>query len=365
MALVNCEECGKPVHQDELRGEWVCDVCGLVQDALMLDTRPPKDQPQTGGHSRARFSSRDSSGKRISAQTLRRLRFVDKRIAATTGDRKKVEIYARIHGAVSTLGYDADLADRAEVIFHKIRKELRTNHSYLMSASIYVAARERGSHVDLKLLLGQFYDVSTHVGFVDAKKKLFRYYKRARKMLDIIPAPVEPKDFVPILSSQLRDVIGGQHGPIEEKAYTYLRNVEGKILNSSPRGVAAAAIFLSALYHNMRLSTKEVADSAGMSALTLRKYAAMLVLYIPEPWAGIVRISRSEIKTGNISGEDMGAIMKLLKAGAKGVFHCSSPGCGDKQRGYHPSEERAAVCNIDGLRQGLRLVESGYSFLGR
>ena len=247
------------------------------------------------------------------------------------------------------------MASRAEVIFHKIRRELRTNHSYLMSAAIYVAARERGSHVDLKLLLGQFYDVSTHQGFVDAKKKLFRYYKRARKMLEIVPAPVESKGFIPILSSQLRDAIGGQHGPIEEKAYVYLREVDGRILNSSPRGVAAAALFLSALYHNMRLSTKEVADSAGMSALTLRKYAAMLVIYILEPWAGIVQISRSEIRAGGFDVEDMGAIMKLIKAGAKGVFRCSSTGC--TERGFHPSEERAAVCNIDGLRQGLRLVE--------
>ncbi len=355
MALILCEECGKPVYQDESRGEWVCEVCGLVQDALVLDTRPPKDQPQTGGHSQVRFSSRDSHGKLISPLTLRRLRFVDKRVTATTGDRKKVEIYSRIHGAVSTLGYDKDLATRAEVIFHKIRKELRTNHRYLMSAAIYVAARERGSHVDLKLLLGQFYDVSTHQGFVDAKKKLFRYYKRARTMLEIVPAPVEPKGFVPILGSQLRIDIGGSYGLIEEHAYFYLRCVEGKIINSSPRGVAAAALFISALFHNMRLSTKEVADSAGMSALTLRKYASMLSPHIPEDWAGVTHLSESEVKSGSLSEEDIETVMKLLKAGAKGIFHCSSAACTEGR--YHPSKERASVCNLDGLRQTVRLVE--------
>jgi transcription initiation factor TFIIB len=362
--LIKCEECGGLVYQDEKRGEWTCEDCGLVQDKMLLDTRPPRDSGQTGGISKVRFSSRDSSGRLVNPQQLRRLRFVDKRVAATTGDRKKAEVYSKIHGAVSTLGYDKDLAIRAEVIFHKIRKELRTNHSYLMSAAIYVAARERGTHVDLKALLGQFYEVQSHAGLVDAKKKLFRYYKRARKMLGVIPAPVDSQGFVPILSSQLRSIIGGQHGLIEEHAFFYLRCVDGKIFNASPRGVAAAAVFVSALFHNMRLSTKEVADSAGMSALTLRKYAAMLVPFIPEEWAGVVKLPKSEIelalKAGDIAVEDMETIWSLLKEEGKYVYRCSSIGCGE--RGYHPSKERASVCNLDGLRQGMR-VKTGYSFL--
>ncbi len=353
--LAVCEECESRVYLDEIRGEYVCSACGLVQSPVLLDDTKPFDKESRPYASGQRFSWRDSSGKLIDPATVARYRIVTTRVVEGSEVRRKSEIHIRIHSAIARLGYPVDIATRAEFIFNNIRKKFRTNHDYLISASIYTSARDLGIHIDIRKLAEQFFKIETTRDFITAKRKLFQYYKKICKAMDIHPNLLQPSNYIPSLASKLTAI--GITKQIEERAYAYIGNAQ--IPNVSAKGIATAALYISALYFNMRLSIKEVAEIVSMSTLTLRKYAELLSLEVDEPWAKVETVEFADIESflKDASREETAVIGKLLSENpGASLFICAAEKCPT----YHVHAKAvesgsAASCNIESLKKRMRM----------
>ncbi len=353
-----CEECDSRVYLDEVRGEYTCSDCGLVQTPVLLDDSKPFDKQGRPYASGQRFSWRDAGGKPVDPATVARYRIVTTRVVEGSEVRRKSEIHIRIHSAVARLGYPVAIADRAEFIFSSVRKKFRTNHDYLISASIYTAARILNMHVDIRSLAEQFFKIETTRDFITAKRKLLQYYKKICRASNLHPTLLQPANYIPSLASKLRVI--GIESQIEEKAYEYVR--DALIPNVSAKGIATAALYISALYFNMRLSIKEVAEIVSMSTLTLRKYAELLSLKINEPWAKIEPVESKDVETflKKASKDEAVVIGKLLnETPGTGLYVCSSEECQSHQiHGESSGSGSAASCNIEALKKRLRTTIS-------
>lgn len=106
------------------------------------------------------------------------------------------------------------------------------------------------------------------------KKEIGRTYRFVTRELGISVMPSNPADYIARFASSLRLSPESQSHAVE-----ILQKAQKKELTSGrgPTGIAAAALYVSALIHGEKRTQREVADVAGVTEVTIRnRYKELL-----------------------------------------------------------------------------------------
>ncbi len=290
-----CPECeSEHLVFDDVRGELVCDGCGLVLEAQAMDRSPewsayaPEDarrvahtgaprDPLAGASGLTTViptPRRDAHGNTIPFEgrgALYRIQRLQRHSSHGLPGERSIPTAARILDRyVSLLDLPRNVRDEAGFICRKaIQRGLARGRSMevLVAAALYAACRIDGVPRTLDELQKVTDLPKTRVGAA---------YRSLHRELSLSVSAPGALDYVQRFCSELE-----LSNPVEREALRLLREFEppGTSTSVSPCGTAGAAIYLACLECGEPRSEKAVSKVAGVSEVTLRnRYLEMKAL---------------------------------------------------------------------------------------
>ena len=284
--VLACPEC-ESAHlvRDELRGEVVCDSCGLVISEGAIDPGPewsafnPEENDRLARTGAPRgytgqsiglttvipVTSRDSRGNPIPMREREkyfRMRKLQRHSShSRPGERSLPETMIALDRVASALGLPKSLKEQAGFLSKKAleRGLLRGRKiSSMVAAAVYASCRMGGVPRTLE-------ELQTATGV--PKKEIAKSYGFLMRALGLRVPPAKPADYVSRFCSELRLSPG-----VQRHALRLLKQMDDNdgSLSVSPIGTSAAAIYLAGLACGERRPQKLVAKVAGGSEVTLR-----------------------------------------------------------------------------------------------
>ena len=294
----SCPECGSAhLVLDDLRGELVCDACGLVLEDRAVDrsaewtaytpedaarashTGLPRD-PLAGASGLTTVipsPHRDARGNPIpfaGRGTLYRIQRLQRHAShGLPGERSLPEATRILDRFVAALDLPRDARDEAGFLCRKaIQHGLARGRSLelLVAGAVYAACRIEGVPRTLD---------EVHKATDLPRTRIGSAYRSLHRELSLPVHTSRPADYVQRFCSELD--LGNR---VERETLALLDRFEppGSATSVSPCGTAAAAIYLAALACGEPRSERAVSRVAGVSEVTLRnRYASMKAL-LPE-----------------------------------------------------------------------------------
>lgn len=282
----HCTECGsKSLRTDDVRGEIVCQDCGYIVKTDLIDrgaewtafTQKEREKQSRVGsplsetlHDKGmtteiHWQNVDAHGQTISPSKRRqvqRLRRWQKRIQTEgSGERNLQVALVEIHRMSSALGLPQPTREVAAVTYRQaLNADLIQGRSIeaVAASALYIASRKE----KIPRSLDEFDDVAR----ID-RIEIARTYRYLVSELDLEMEPVDPKLFVPRFCSKL-----DLDKSVQRTAMEILDQVKEEGIHSgkSPTGLAAAAIYTASLRNGTERTQDEVAQAAGVTAVTVR-----------------------------------------------------------------------------------------------
>jgi len=282
----HCPECGSGrLVWDYQVSEVVCVVCGFVVDGNIVDEGPEWrafDEEEWEKKARAgaplRFTihdkglstnidkrDRDAYGKSVaSAQKdqLYRIRRWQKlaRLADST-ERNLAFALSEVAKTAENLSLPPNIVETAALIYRKsLKKNLIRGRSMkgMSAAALYIACRQCGQVRTLD-------DIAVASNLT--KKTVSRSYRILAEELNYTVPLSRPMQHVLKLSNHLE--IGGKACEIAQdilKAAADLKLTSGR----SPRGIAAAALYVAAVLWGEQVTQREISQAAHITEVTIR-----------------------------------------------------------------------------------------------
>ena len=287
-----CPECDGRLANDTEHGETVCSECGLVVEEDEIDHGPEwrafdaaeKDQksrvgaPTTnmmhdkGLSTNIGWQDKDAYGNSLSSrqrQKMQRLRTWNERFRTRDSrERNLKQALGEIDRMASALGLPENVRETASVIYRRaLSDDLLPGRSIegVATAAVYASARQAGVPRSL--------DEVERVSRV-GKMELTRTYRYIIRELGLEIKPADPESYVPRFASDLT-----LSDEAERRARDLIDSArqEGILSGKSPVGLAAAAIYASALLTNQKVTQSEVSEVANISEVTIRnRYKELL-----------------------------------------------------------------------------------------
>ena len=283
---MKCPSCGSThLTKDYSRAELVCEKCGLVIDAEIMDHGPEwrafdseqrEKKARTGSpmtytiHDKGLsttigWQNRDAYGKSIPTRNraqLYRLRKWQTRTRISDGTERNLAIaLSSLDRMSSTLGLPRNVRETAAMIYRKAvrRKFIRGRSIEGVSAAVlYAACRQ----CNVPRTLEEISKVANM-----SKKEIGRNYRNISRKLELKLLPTTPQDYISRFSSQL-----SLNSDVQSKAIEILKKAASEELTSGrgPTGLAAAALYISSVLCGERRTQREVAEVAGVTEVTIR-----------------------------------------------------------------------------------------------
>lgn len=283
-----CPECSSlQLSVNRERGEIACRDCGFVVEEKMVDfsqewtegdsddgakkrrTGAPMtytqfdrglgteigqrgDLFQLGNKSRNKFMRLRKWQYRISTAIERNLKLA-------LSELKRVSSYLKLPPAVEE--------EAARIYTLAVQRGLVRGRSMESVAAGALYAACRGHEVPRTL------DELSEASNID-KKEIGRTYRFITRELGLTIRPSNPADYISRFASGLK-----LSPETQSRAIKILEQAQEHELTSGrgPTGIAAAALYVSALMHNERRTQREVADVAGVTEVTIRnRYKELL-----------------------------------------------------------------------------------------
>lgn len=286
--IKKCPECaGINLFVNSEKGEIICKDCGLVLEDKMVDFSQEWRE----------FDGDEADRKRRTGAPMTYTQY-DQGLGTEVG--QKADLY--------------NLAGKDRNKFYRLRKwqyristaiernlklalsELKRVSSYLKlpvsveeeAARIYTLAVQRGlvrGRSMESVVAGSLYaacrrhevprtlDELSEASGIE-KKEIGRTYRFVTRELGISILPSNPADYIARFASSLK-----LSAEVQSKAVEILDHAQGAELTSGrgPTGIAAAALYVSALIHGEKRTQREVADIAGVTEVTIRnRYKELL-----------------------------------------------------------------------------------------
>lgn len=282
-----CPECGGVnLNWNKERGEIICKDCGLVIEEKMVDfsqewrefdsddgDRRRSGAPMTytqydqglgtevgqkadlfklGGRERNKFFRLRKWQYRISTAIERNLKLA-------LAELKRVSSYLKLPKSVEE--------ESARIYTSAVQKGLVRGRSMesVVAGALYAACRRH----DVPRTLDELSEAS---GI--EKKEIGRTYRFVTRELGITILPSNPADYIARFASSLK-----LNAETQSNAIEILEQAQKAELTSGrgPTGIAAAALYVSALLHGEKRTQREVADVAGVTEVTIRnRYKELL-----------------------------------------------------------------------------------------
>lgn len=281
-----CTECqSETLRRDEVRGEIVCHECGYIVSKDLIDRgaewtaftqKEREEQSRVGSplsetlHDKGltteiHWQNVDAHGQSLTPSKRRqieRLRRWQKRMRTEGSGEQNLQIaLVEIHRMASALGLPQPTREVAAVIYRQaLDEDLIQGRSIeaVAASALYIASRKE----NIPRSLDEFEPVARI-----ERIEIARSYRYLAAELNLEMEPIDPKLFVPRFCSKLELA-----KPIQRTAIDILEAGEGEGLHSgkSPTGLAAAAIYTASIQHDEDRTQHEVADAAGVTAVTVR-----------------------------------------------------------------------------------------------
>jgi len=283
---IKCPKCNSSnLTKDYRRGEIVCKDCGLVVREEIADHSPEwraynKEQrdkrARTGPpikytmHDKGlsttiSWKNRDAYGKSIPrkqrSQLYRIRKWQRRTIMGGYNERNLSYAFSELNKLSSQMNLPRSIRERAAMLYRKAaKKNLIRGRSAeaIVVATLYAACRLAG----MPRTLDEFSEISNL-----SRRDIGRTYRfLARKLKLKVNVPT-PHTYIPRFCNKLK-----LSQKVNEKAKEILNKSIDKELTSGrgPVGVAAAAIYISAVLCNEKRTQREVADVAGVTEVTIR-----------------------------------------------------------------------------------------------
>jgi transcription initiation factor TFIIB len=283
---MNCPKCSSThLIKDYSRAELVCEKCGLVIDAEIMDHGPEwrafdSDQrekrartgsPMTytihdkGLSTMIGWQNRDSYGKSIPTRNraqLYRLRKWQTRTRISDGTERNLAIaLSNLDRISSSLGLPRNVRETAAMIYRKAvrRKFIRGRSIEGVSAAVlYAACRQ----CNVPRTLDEISRVANM-----PKKEIGRNYRNISRKLELKLLPTTPQDYISRFCSELR-----LSNDVQVKTSEILKQAAREELTSGrgPTGLASAALYIASVICGERRTQREVANVAGVTEVTIR-----------------------------------------------------------------------------------------------
>jgi len=271
--ITKCNECGNThLVRDYVRGELVCESCGLVLEQNAIDARGPRifDREDLSKVHASRTNSRwpdkglgsfigkpkDAHGKSVSSADTYRLSKWQKR--SHIKDRNLIQANALILQYSSRLGLPGTVRDEAMSIYKKAAgKNMILGNSTIsvVSAALFYACK----------VYGVPRSADEIVEVTKARRiSMFNINRRFTRELGLATQLTLPRDYVPRFCSLL-----WLDNEIQNKAYELLKQID-RNWGRSPISVAAAAIYISSNLCGQRRTQREISEIVGVTEVTIR-----------------------------------------------------------------------------------------------
>jgi transcription initiation factor TFIIB len=280
-----CPECGSShLVRDYVRGELVCEGCGLVVRENYIDKGPEWTGIGDESASRARTGApsnvgihdkgltteispapKDSQGRPLAMGDrgrLYRMRMLQKRMKySRTGERSLAEALMELDRMSSIMGIPRQFKDEAALVYRRAASRGlvrgRTIQG-MVAASIYIACRVMMAPRTLD-------EVSELLGV--PKKELTLSYKAIVRGLELGIPPPRAEDFLRRFASRL-----DLPRQVEAKALELVRRAEKaeRFHSKAPAGTVAACIYLASMLTGQKISQDRISEVAGVSEVTIR-----------------------------------------------------------------------------------------------
>ncbi|MBN1386168.1 transcription initiation factor IIB [Candidatus Woesearchaeota archaeon] len=289
MAYVKkCPECGGiNLFWNKEKGEVICKDCGLVIEDKMVDfTQEWREFDSDQGQARRRtgapmtYTQFDQGlgtevGQKADLYKLGgksknkffRLRKWQYRISTAIERNLKLAL-AELKRVSSFLKLPKSVEEEAARIYTlAVQRGLVRGRSMesVVAGALYAACRRH----DVPRTLDELSEASSI-----EKKEIGRTYRFITRELGIAILPSNPADYIARFASSLK-----LSAETQSKAVEILDKAQKAELTSGrgPTGIAAAALYVSALIHGEKRTQREVADVAGVTEVTIRnRYKELL-----------------------------------------------------------------------------------------
>jgi transcription initiation factor TFIIB len=218
------------------------------------------------------WQDKDAYGNSLSSrqrQKMQRLRTWNERFRTRDSrERNLKQALGEIDRMASALGLPENVRETASVIYRRaLSDDLLPGRSIegVATAAVYASARQAGVPRSL--------DEVERVSRV-GKMELTRTYRYIIRELGLEIKPADPESYVPRFASDLT-----LSDEAERRARDLIDSArqEGILSGKSPVGLAAAAIYASALLTNQKVTQSEVSEVADISEVTIRnRYKELL-----------------------------------------------------------------------------------------
>lgn len=283
---VKCPRCkDSSIVRDYNQNTIICGNCGQILREDIKDRGPEwraynqqeKNERTRGGpptsetihdkglSTQIDWKDRDSRGKSLSPNQrakIRRLRkWQKKQKFSEQKDRNLSTALSEIERMSSQLGLPRNVRAIAARIYREaLAEDLIRGHSIesMTTAILYLACR--------KTQMPRTLEEIAEVSYVD-KKEIGKNYRYVTRKLDIHIPPVDPVNYVARFGSELK-----LSGETKTKAIELIKRAKEKKLTSGkgPAGTAAGAIYIASKLYGENKTQKEVAETSGVTAVTLR-----------------------------------------------------------------------------------------------
>ena len=281
-----CPECkSKSLVQDYDRAEIVCSNCGLVIEEGILDMGPEwrafdseqrDERERTGApmtymiHDKGLsteidWRNKDIHGRDLSprrrAQVYRMRKWQSRMKVSSSAARNLAFALTEIVRLSSHLRLPKNIREAAAVLYRRcLEEDLIRGRSIegMASACLYAACRQCRVPRTLD-------EVSEHARV--EKKEIAKDYRYIMRELGFNLPPTNPMDYLPRFASQL-----GVSPAVQRKASEILQEAIDKELLSgrSPKGIAAASLYIASILEDERKTQREVSDVANVTEVTIR-----------------------------------------------------------------------------------------------
>ncbi len=279
--MLKCPKCGSTrIIYDESAGEFKCADCGYVIEGKLIDRGPEwraYDNIQRLTRSRADPSPslgseisltpyiKDKNGRRLSSEKNRKFR----RMAKTQKflqheSRSLIDAEIEIERIVSSLRLPPIVKNEA---FNYYKKAKELNLIKGKSLSGFASACILAACKSLERIVCDLDELVKHSRV--SEKDIRKYYKTLieHKIVTFIK-PSKPLQFIPRIASKLKLSM-----EVQKLAIRILHKIDEtkKFQSKTPKGVAAASLYISSVILNEKRKQSEVAKAANIATPTLRK----------------------------------------------------------------------------------------------
>ncbi|MEK6820491.1 MAG: TFIIB-type zinc ribbon-containing protein [Nanoarchaeota archaeon] len=278
--IKKCPECGSiSLTYDEQRGEIICNDCGLVIEEKMVDASQELqgsfDKAEKKGRGGAPLSMQKFDKglttnvgeisdiyKLKTGQTRKFLRLKKWQERVSTSIERNLRLaMAELRRVSSYLSLPNVVRDEASRIYNFVlQRGLVRGRSMesVIAACIYAACRSYS--------IPRTLDEIANASDVE-RKEIGRTYRFIMRKMGIKVKPSSPKDYISRFASILH-----LSPKTQNQALKILKKADISELTSGrgPAGIAAAALYVSALLNDEKKTQREVADVAGITEVTIR-----------------------------------------------------------------------------------------------